>query len=138
MASAELSRRVGKVVGYPPLCEMSDLQRRGFHEELLDGDTFEDLPGKWRAAILKAEANRPNLRMVGSGCLSARGAARAHAREAHPPAQARSERSGACTGGRPLPLAVGRGAGHVVRSDAWKRAYLRSHVRTVGCRLISA
>jgi hypothetical protein len=26
MASAELSRRVGKVVGYPPLCDMSDLQ----------------------------------------------------------------------------------------------------------------
>jgi hypothetical protein len=28
MASAELSRRVGKVVGYPPLSEMGDLQRR--------------------------------------------------------------------------------------------------------------
>jgi hypothetical protein len=27
---------------------MSDLQRREFHEALLDADTFEDLPGKWR------------------------------------------------------------------------------------------
>jgi hypothetical protein len=35
MASAELSRRVQKVVGHPPLAEMDDLQRRGFHEALL-------------------------------------------------------------------------------------------------------
>jgi hypothetical protein len=28
MASAELSRRVGRVVGYPPLSEMSNLQCR--------------------------------------------------------------------------------------------------------------
>jgi hypothetical protein len=55
MASAALSRRVGKVVGYPPLCEMSDLQRREFQEARLDADTFEDLLGKWQAAILKAE-----------------------------------------------------------------------------------
>jgi hypothetical protein len=41
MASVELSRRVGKVVAYPPLCEMSDTQRREFHEALVDADTFE-------------------------------------------------------------------------------------------------
>jgi hypothetical protein len=28
MASAALSRRVAKLVGYPALCETSDLQRR--------------------------------------------------------------------------------------------------------------
>ena len=66
MASAELSRRVERVVGYPPLCDMSDLQRREFHEALLDADAFEDLPGKWQAAILKAEQNRPGLRVVAS------------------------------------------------------------------------
>jgi hypothetical protein len=44
MTSAELSRRVGKVVGYP--------------------DSFEDLPGKWQPAILKAEQNRPRLRVI--------------------------------------------------------------------------
>jgi hypothetical protein len=65
MASAALSRRVRKVVGYPPLCDMSDLQRQEFQEALLDADTFEDLPGKWQAAILKSEQNRPNLRIVG-------------------------------------------------------------------------
>jgi hypothetical protein len=64
MASAELSRRVGKVVGYPPLSEMSVLQRREFHEALLDADAFEDLPGKWQAAVLEAERNRSRLRVV--------------------------------------------------------------------------
>jgi hypothetical protein len=66
MASAELSRRVERVVGYPPLSEMSHPQRREFHEALLDADAFEGLPGKWQAAILKAEQNRPNLRILGS------------------------------------------------------------------------
>jgi hypothetical protein len=35
-ASAELSRRVGKVVSYPPLGEMDADHRREFHEALLD------------------------------------------------------------------------------------------------------
>jgi hypothetical protein len=65
MASAELSRRVEKVAGCPPLSEMSADQRRELHEALLEAETFEDLPGKWQAAILKAEGNRPNLRLVG-------------------------------------------------------------------------
>jgi hypothetical protein len=67
MASAVLSRRVEKVVKYPPLSEMDDLQRREFHEALLEGDSFEGLPGQWQAAILKAEANRPKLQIVDSG-----------------------------------------------------------------------
>jgi hypothetical protein len=66
MARPELSRRVEKVVGYPPLSEMSELDRREFHEALLEADTFEELPGKWQAAILKAEENRPDLRVVSS------------------------------------------------------------------------
>jgi hypothetical protein len=45
---------------------MSDLQRREFHEALLDADSFEGLPGKWQAAIVKSEQNRPNLRIIGS------------------------------------------------------------------------
>jgi hypothetical protein len=66
MASAELSRRVEKVVGYPPLSDLSDLQRREFHEALLEAASFEDLPGKWQAAILEAEQNRPKLRLISS------------------------------------------------------------------------
>jgi hypothetical protein len=65
MASAGLSRRVEKLVGYPPLSEMSDGQRREFHEALLDAGSFEDLPGKWQAAIVSAEQNRPDFRGVG-------------------------------------------------------------------------
>jgi hypothetical protein len=64
MASAELSRRVEKVVGYPPLVEMDDRQRREFHEALLDADSFEDLPGEWEAAIIEAAQNRRKLRVV--------------------------------------------------------------------------
>jgi hypothetical protein len=64
--SADLSRRVRKVVAYPPLCEMNAEQRREFHEALLDADSFEDLPGKWQGAISKAEENRPNLQTVDS------------------------------------------------------------------------
>jgi hypothetical protein len=66
MPSAVLSRRVRKVVGYPPLCDMSDLQRRELHEALLDADSFEDLSGRWQAAILKSKRNAPNLRIVGN------------------------------------------------------------------------
>jgi len=48
MASAELSRCVERVVGYPPLCEMGAAQRREFHEALLDAHSFEDLPASGR------------------------------------------------------------------------------------------
>ena len=65
MASAELSRRVEKVVGYPPLSELGDRQRREFHEALLDAGSFEDLPGMWHAAILRAEQNAPKPRACG-------------------------------------------------------------------------
>ena len=62
--SAELSRRIEKVVGYPPLSEQIELQRREFHDALLEADSSEDLPGKWQAAIVGAEQNQRNLRVV--------------------------------------------------------------------------
>jgi hypothetical protein len=62
MASAELSRRVEKVVGYPPLSELGDFQRREFHEALLDAVAFEDLPGKRRSS--RRSTNRPKLRLI--------------------------------------------------------------------------
>jgi hypothetical protein len=64
MPRAQLSRRVDKVVGSPPLCDMGDLQCREFQEALLEADSFEDLSGKWQAAIIAAERNRPQLRVV--------------------------------------------------------------------------
>jgi hypothetical protein len=72
MPSAELGRRVGEVVAYPPLCDMGADQRREFHEALLDADGFEDLPGKWQAAILKAEQNRPQENVKVDGNSSGR------------------------------------------------------------------
>jgi len=38
---------------------MDELQRREFHEALLEAASFEDLPGKWQAAVLTAEESRP-------------------------------------------------------------------------------
>jgi hypothetical protein len=38
-------------------------QRREFQEALLVADSFEDLPGKWQAAVFTAEQNRPKLRI---------------------------------------------------------------------------
>ena len=64
MASAELSRRVERVVGYPPHSELGDLQRPEFHEALLEATTFEDPPGRWQAAILEAEGKGPKLRAI--------------------------------------------------------------------------
>jgi hypothetical protein len=46
MASAELSRRVEKVVGHPPLDEMGDLQRREFHEALLESGQLRGSAGE--------------------------------------------------------------------------------------------
>jgi hypothetical protein len=43
---------------------MSDLQRREFHEALLEAGSFDDLPGKWQAAISEAQQSRPKLRVV--------------------------------------------------------------------------
>jgi hypothetical protein len=43
---------------------MSDLQRREFDEALLEAGTVEDLPGRWQAAIVETEQNRPQLRVV--------------------------------------------------------------------------
>jgi hypothetical protein len=77
MASAELSRRVERVVGYPPLSEMSERQRREFQEALLDADS-EDLPGKWQAAVLEAEQHRPAA--AGRDQRIARGGAGHHRR----------------------------------------------------------
>jgi hypothetical protein len=49
MARAELSRRVEKVVGYPPLSELGDLQRRELHRALLGADSSRICPRNWRS-----------------------------------------------------------------------------------------
>jgi len=64
MASGEQSRRVEKVVGYPPLVEMDDRQRREFHEALLEAEGFEDLPGKWQGSDPQGGREPATLRVV--------------------------------------------------------------------------
>ena len=64
MPTLELSRRVGKLVGYTPLSPMNAHERRELHKALLEAATFEDLPGRWQAAIFDAEHNRPRIRVV--------------------------------------------------------------------------
>jgi hypothetical protein len=46
MASVALSRRVERVVGYPPLCDMGADQRREFHEALLEADRLRGSAGE--------------------------------------------------------------------------------------------
>jgi hypothetical protein len=58
----ELTHRVELVLRYPPLAEMSAEHRLEFEEALLDADRFEDLPGKWQAAVLKAEQSLAGYR----------------------------------------------------------------------------
>jgi hypothetical protein len=43
-----LSRRVEKVLAFPPLSEMGEPRRREFDEALVDANCFEDLPGNGR------------------------------------------------------------------------------------------
>jgi hypothetical protein len=63
MASADLSRRVEKVVGSPPLSEMGDLQRREFQEALLEAATFEDLPESLQILLNPPTAEAPRYRL---------------------------------------------------------------------------
>jgi hypothetical protein len=64
MASAELSRRVEKIVGYPPLSEMGDLQGASSTRRCSRRTGSRICPGKWQAAVVSAEQNRPGLRVV--------------------------------------------------------------------------
>jgi len=61
-----MSRRVEKVVGYPPLCDMDAAQRREFHDALLDAGAFGDLPVRWLGGGRRRGAEPARLRVVGS------------------------------------------------------------------------
>ena len=65
MASADLDNRVQQALAYPPLVEMAVRQQRELHEALRDALSFEDLAGKWQAAILEAEQNVPGAAVEG-------------------------------------------------------------------------
>jgi hypothetical protein len=65
MLSAELSRLVRKVVAYPPLSEIATLTDGSSTRRCSTPTPLRTCPGSGRAAILRAEQNRPKLRVVG-------------------------------------------------------------------------
>ena len=91
---AALSPTLGTSSATHPLSERGDLERQEFQEALLEAASFEDLPGKWQAAILAAEGKGPKLRAIsGDSETAARSPSHvrlsirkyeAHAAAAHP------------------------------------------------------
>lgn len=59
MSGAALSERVEAALEREPLARMSALARAELLAALADARELEDLPGKWQAAILTAEAGAP-------------------------------------------------------------------------------
>lgn len=55
MSRSTLARRVESVGDRPPLATMGRSQWIELHAFLDEADAFEDLPGKWQAAIAAAE-----------------------------------------------------------------------------------
>jgi hypothetical protein len=99
-ASAALSRRVQKAVDYPPLCEMSDVQRRELHQVLLEADNFEDLPGKGRRRSSKPSRSGPTYGSWATTSLSPRSPPAA-AGETEAARDRRAQRRGAACPGPP-------------------------------------
>jgi hypothetical protein len=52
-----LTERVEAVADLPPLSQLPGAQRAELERELAAADALEDLPGKWQAAVLEAEAH---------------------------------------------------------------------------------
>ena len=67
MSGADLDNRVEQALAYPPLVEMGVRQQWELHEALRDARSFEDLAGKWQAAILESEQNGARAAVEGEG-----------------------------------------------------------------------
>ena len=65
MASAELSRRVEKVVDYPPLSELSDLQRREFHQDVWAASQRVELPASYGGLFTPFRHGHPDRGTAG-------------------------------------------------------------------------
>jgi hypothetical protein len=53
-----LAARVERSLRYPPLSQMDSRQRGELQAAVAEVQAFEDLPGKWQAAVLEAESHR--------------------------------------------------------------------------------
>ena len=129
MASAELSRRVERVVGYPLLSELGELQRREFHEALLEAATFEDLPGEWQAATGSAAPGLTGAVSWGSRTVSPPSTASFGSRA--PPTAARSSPRRSPSAARPRSCEANRDRDDGPRRRPAKRVSGQSsHTRT--------
>jgi hypothetical protein len=52
-----LAARVERALRHPPLSEMDARQRGELKAALAEAPAFEDLPGKWQAALLESESH---------------------------------------------------------------------------------
>ena len=59
MTGLDLTARTRAALSSAPLSEISPAQRDELLEALAAAEDFEDLPGKWQAAILAAEGALP-------------------------------------------------------------------------------
>lgn len=50
-----VASRVAAALDRPPLCEISASARAELDELVAAAESLEDLPGKWQAAVLRAE-----------------------------------------------------------------------------------
>jgi hypothetical protein len=64
-----LAARVEAALKRPPLCEVSAAARAELDELVAVADSLEDLPGKWQAAVLRAEGGDGG---GSSGCCAGR------------------------------------------------------------------
>jgi hypothetical protein len=65
MPNLGLRERVEAASGTPPLSQLSAEQRAELERELAAAESFEDLRGKWQAAVLSAEQGSG---VAGHGC----------------------------------------------------------------------
>ena len=52
-----VAERVEAALHRPPLCEIGAAARAELDEVVAGADSFDDLPGKWQAAVLRAEGH---------------------------------------------------------------------------------
>lgn len=69
----DLRDRFAAAAAYEPLCDLSETDSHELDEVLAGVDALEDLPGRWQAALLCAEAARAGQAPPPSSCCGGGG-----------------------------------------------------------------
>ena len=64
----DLRDRFAMAAAYEPLCDLSEADSHELDIVLAGADELEDLPGRWQAALLQAEAARAGQAPPPSSC----------------------------------------------------------------------